>query len=64
MIFNNNFTVTNRKKLIVEKVKNYSEKIGKVATKNLVKKFGLSEKHSKFEKIFLMVLTNQLMSKP
>ena len=24
-------------------------------------KFGLSEKHSKFEKIFLMVLTNQLI---
>ena len=25
-------------------------------------KFGLSEKHTKFEKIFLMVLTNQLIS--
>ena len=24
-------------------------------------KFGLSEKHKKFEKIFLMVLTNQLI---
>ena len=24
-------------------------------------KFGLSEKHTKFEKIFLMVLTNQLI---
>ena len=24
-------------------------------------KFGLSEKHTKFEKIFLMVFTNQLM---
>ena len=26
-----------------------------------MKKFGLSEKHTKFEKIFLMVLTNQLI---
>ena len=26
-----------------------------------VVKFGLSEKHTKFEKIFLMVLTNQLI---
>ena len=25
-------------------------------------KFGLSEKHTKFEKIFLMVLTNQLIT--
>ena len=27
----------------------------------LMLKFGLSEKHTKFEKIFLMVLTNQLI---
>ena len=27
----------------------------------LAVKFGLSEKHKKFEKIFLMVLTNQLI---
>ena len=27
----------------------------------LLVKFGLSEKHTKFEKIFLMVLTNQLI---
>ena len=27
-------------------------------------KFGLSEKHTKFEKIFLMVLTNQLIYLP
>ena len=28
---------------------------------NRTLKFGLSEKHTKFEKIFLMVLTNQLI---
>ena len=28
---------------------------------NLQLKFGLSEKHTKFDKIFLMVLTNQLI---
>ena len=28
---------------------------------DLILKFGLSQKHTKFEKIFLMVLTNQLI---
>ena len=32
-----------------------------VSTKYYVIKFGLSEKHTKFEKVFLMVLTNQLI---
>ena len=34
---------------------------GRLAYANRLVKFGLSEKHTKFEKNFLMVLTNQLI---
>ena len=40
---------------------NWVEKFSPVVFKISQVKFGLSEKHTKFEKIFLMVLTNQLI---
>ena len=40
---------------------NWVKKFSPVVFKISQVKFGLSEKHTKFEKIFLMVLTNQLI---